>query len=116
MIGDKEKGSNAMQYPLPEKIGVPELLVGREQEFVNFNQWVKGIPRRISKSRVILARHKSSKTAFVQRLFNQSRSTINGWSNRDRANFQVRTMALPRVPTVTITRCLRGAKLRVEFL
>jgi len=60
-----------MQYPLPEKIGVPELLVGREQEFANFDQWVKGIPRRISKSRVILARRKSGKTAFVQRLFNQ---------------------------------------------
>lgn len=60
-----------MQYPLPEKIGVPELLVGREKEFANFDQWVKGIPRRISKSRVILARRKSGKTAFVQRLFNQ---------------------------------------------
>lgn len=60
-----------MQYPLPEKIGVPELLVGREQEFANFDRWVKGIPQRISKSRVILARRKSGKTAFVQRLFNQ---------------------------------------------
>lgn len=61
-----------MQYPLPEKIGVPELLVGREQEFANFDRWVKGIPRRISKSRVILARRKSGKTVFVQRLFNQT--------------------------------------------
>ncbi|MEZ4736319.1 MAG: hypothetical protein R3E79_55240 [Caldilineaceae bacterium] len=60
-----------MQYPLSEKIGMPELLVGREQEFANFDQWVKGIPRRASKSRVILARRKSGKTAFVQRLFNQ---------------------------------------------
>lgn len=60
-----------MQYPLPEKIGVPELLVGREKEFVSFHQWVEGIPRRISKSRVILARRKSGKTVFVQRLFNQ---------------------------------------------
>lgn len=60
-----------MQYPLPEKIGEPELLVGREQEFANFDQWVNGIPRRASKSRVILARRKSGKTAFVQRLFNQ---------------------------------------------
>jgi hypothetical protein len=61
-----------MQYPLAEKIGVPELLVGREQEFANFDQWIKGIPRRISKSRVILARRKSGKTVFVQRLFNQA--------------------------------------------
>jgi hypothetical protein len=60
-----------MQYPLPEKIGVPELLVGREQEFASFDRWVEGIPRRISKSRVILARRKSGKTAFVQRLFNR---------------------------------------------
>jgi hypothetical protein len=47
-----------MQYPLPEKIGVPELLVGREQEFASFDRWVEGIPRRISKSRVILAQRK----------------------------------------------------------
>jgi hypothetical protein len=60
-----------MQYPLPEKIGVPELLVGREEEFASFDRWVEGIPRRISKSRVILARRKSGKTAFVQRLFNR---------------------------------------------
>ncbi|MFN8494853.1 MAG: hypothetical protein U0350_45035 [Caldilineaceae bacterium] len=60
-----------MQYPLPEKIGPPDLLVGREKEFANFQQWVQGIPRRISKSRVILARRKSGKTSFVQRLFNQ---------------------------------------------
>lgn len=60
-----------MQYPLPEKIGVPELLVGREQEFESFGTWARNIARRISKSRVILARRKSGKTAFVQRLFNQ---------------------------------------------
>jgi hypothetical protein len=60
-----------MQYPLPEKIGLPELFVGRDKEFANFNQWVQGIARRVSKSRVILAQRKSGKTAFVQRLFNQ---------------------------------------------
>ena len=60
-----------MQYPLPEKIGVPELLVGREQEFENFGKWLQNIPRRLSKSRVILARRKSGKTVFVQRIFNQ---------------------------------------------
>ena len=60
-----------MQYPLSEKIGVPELLVGREKEFENFGKWLKNIPRRLSKSRVILARRKSGKTVFVQRLFNQ---------------------------------------------
>jgi hypothetical protein len=60
-----------MQYPLREKIGVPELLVGREEEFENFGKWLRNIPRRLSKSRVIMARRKSGKTAFVQRIFNQ---------------------------------------------
>jgi Restriction endonuclease len=60
-----------MQYPLREKIGVPELLVGRVEEFAIFDKWLKGIPRTISQSRVILARRKSGKTAFVQRIFNQ---------------------------------------------
>ncbi len=60
-----------MQYPLIEKIGNPELLVGREKEFNQFNKWLSMIPDRLSKSRVILARRKSGKTAFVQRLFNQ---------------------------------------------
>ncbi len=60
-----------MQYPLTEKIGNPDLLVGRADEFENFGRWLANIPARLSKSRVILARRKSGKTAFVQRLFNQ---------------------------------------------
>lgn len=60
-----------MQYALPEKIGIPELLVGREEEFQNFGKWIANIPRKLSKSRVILARRKSGKTVFVQRLYNQ---------------------------------------------
>ncbi|MEZ4736508.1 MAG: hypothetical protein R3E79_56195 [Caldilineaceae bacterium] len=60
-----------MQYPLKEKIGPPDLLVGRVDEFARFHKWLKGISREISKSRVILARRKSGKTAFVQRLFNE---------------------------------------------
>ncbi|MDM8529905.1 restriction endonuclease [Anaerolineales bacterium HSG25] len=60
-----------MQYPLKEKIGSPELLVGRGKEFKSFNRWLENIPRELSKSRVILARRKSGKTAFVQRIFNQ---------------------------------------------
>jgi len=60
-----------MQYPLKEKIGNPALLVGREEEFDNFGRWLANIPHELSKSRVILARRKSGKTAFVQRLFNQ---------------------------------------------
>ena len=60
-----------MQYPLEEKIGPPDLLVGRAKEFVRFNKWLKFIPRKLSKSWVILARRKSGKTSFVQRIFNQ---------------------------------------------
>jgi hypothetical protein len=60
-----------MQYPLTEKIGEPELFVGRKKEFRQINKWLDNIPKRLSKSRVILARRKSGKTAFVQRIFNQ---------------------------------------------
>jgi hypothetical protein len=60
-----------MQYPLSEKIGDPDLFVGREKEFINFNKWLANIPKRLSQSRAIIARRKSGKTAFVQRLFNQ---------------------------------------------
>lgn len=60
-----------MQYPLTEKIGEPELFVGREKEFRQINKWLANIPKRLSKSRVIIARRKSGKTAFVQRIFNQ---------------------------------------------
>ena len=62
---------DSMQYPLIEQIGDPYLFVGREREFRNFGKWIEKIPRQLSKSRVILARRKSGKTAFVQRLFNQ---------------------------------------------
>jgi hypothetical protein len=60
-----------MQYPLTEKIGNPELLVGREKDFRKFQKWLDRIPDRLAKSRVILARRKSGKTAFVQRIFNK---------------------------------------------
>ena len=60
-----------MEYPLEEKIGPPELLVGRAAEFAEFNLWLKRIEGRLSQSRVILARRKSGKTSFVQRIFNE---------------------------------------------
>ncbi|MBT3387874.1 MAG: hypothetical protein HN417_08075, partial [Desulfobacula sp.] len=60
-----------MQYPLEEKIGNPDLLVGREQEFANFDKWISNMPKKLSKSWAILGRRKSGKTAFVQRLFNK---------------------------------------------
>ena len=60
-----------MQYPLTEKIGDPDLLVGREEDFRLFQKWLDRIPQRLSKSRVILSRRKSGKTVFIQRIFNQ---------------------------------------------
>nr|MDJ0840582.1 hypothetical protein [Acidobacteriota bacterium] len=60
-----------MQFPLAERLGDPGLFVERAAEFTEFHKWIAGIPKRLSKSRVILARKKSGKTAFVQRLFNQ---------------------------------------------
>jgi len=60
-----------MEYPLEEKIGPPDLLVGREAEFTDFEGWAEGIEGRLSQSRVILARRKSGKTSFVQRLYNK---------------------------------------------
>ncbi|MCP4692071.1 MAG: hypothetical protein GY859_28760 [Desulfobacterales bacterium] len=60
-----------MKYPLIEKIGKPELLVGREKECRRFGKWIDNIPEMLSKSRVILARRKSGKTSFVQRIYNR---------------------------------------------
>ncbi|MCP4405157.1 MAG: hypothetical protein GY801_48625, partial [bacterium] len=40
-------------------------------QYPYFGKWLSNIPRKASKSRVILARRKSGKTAFVQRIFNQ---------------------------------------------
>jgi hypothetical protein len=60
-----------MQYPLEEKIGTPDLLIGRTAEFAKFHKWLDNMPKKLSKSWAILGRRKSGKTAFVQRLFNQ---------------------------------------------
>ncbi len=60
-----------MEYPLTEKIGNPDLFVGRKTEFTRINKWLSMIPHRMSKSRVILARRQSGQTVFIQRIFNQ---------------------------------------------
>ncbi|MCP4112504.1 MAG: hypothetical protein GY749_44430 [Desulfobacteraceae bacterium] len=60
-----------MKYPLSESIGPPDLLVGREKEFSLIDNWLERIPKKLGKSRVILARRKSGKTAIVQRIFNR---------------------------------------------
>jgi hypothetical protein len=60
-----------MQYPLPERSGNPDLLTGRKKEFHEYHRWISEIPGMLSRSRVILARRKTGKTACVQRIFNQ---------------------------------------------
>lgn len=45
-----------MQYPLAEKIGNLDLLLGRKREFEQFGKWIAKMPQKISKPRVILAR------------------------------------------------------------
>jgi Cdc6-like AAA superfamily ATPase len=64
-----------MQYPLPETIGDPDLFTGREEELEYLNLWLQRILKRISTSKVILARRKSGKTAILERIFNHL------WSN-----------------------------------
>ena len=67
-----------MQYPLPEIIGDPDLLVGRKKEFALLDKWIGRIPKRAAKSRALLARRKSGKTAIVQRIFNRLWRCENG--------------------------------------
>ncbi len=57
-------------FPLKERIGHPDLYVYRQTQWEDFLNWTRKIPKMVSKSRAILARKKSGKTAFVQRLFN----------------------------------------------
>ncbi len=58
-------------YPLEERIGNRALFVNREAFSNDFNIWLSLIPDKLSKSRALLARKKSGKTAFIQRLFNE---------------------------------------------
>ncbi len=59
-----------MKIYMREKIGYPELFVGREKELKNLLKWTKGIKKEISMSRSILSRRKTGKTALLQRLYN----------------------------------------------
>ncbi len=59
-----------MTYALKERIGDPLIFSGRKKEMTLLLDWASGIPREISKSRALLGRRKSGKTAIMQRLFN----------------------------------------------
>ncbi len=59
-----------LTYALTEKIGDPDLFVGRRSEMARLMNWAAGTKRRISKSMGILSRRKKGKTALLQRFFN----------------------------------------------
>lgn len=59
-----------MEYPAKERIGKPELFVGRKKELAYFLSWIDGIKLEKSKSTAILARRKMGKTALMERLYN----------------------------------------------
>ncbi|MBT3388201.1 MAG: hypothetical protein HN417_09735, partial [Desulfobacula sp.] len=58
------------KYALKERIGQPSLFCGREREMKLLLNWAEKIPKEISKSRALVGRRKSGKTAIMQRLFN----------------------------------------------
>ncbi len=59
-----------MIYVLKERIGHPALFCGRTREMTLLLDWTEKIPKELAKSRVLLGRRKSGKTAVMQRLFN----------------------------------------------
>ncbi|KPA17824.1 ATPase domain protein, prokaryote domain protein, partial [Candidatus Magnetomorum sp. HK-1] len=59
-----------MQNFLKEKIGNPALFTGRKKELNNLLHWVDGIKTETSKSKAIISRRKTGKSAVMQRLFN----------------------------------------------
>ncbi|RKZ45396.1 MAG: hypothetical protein DRR16_23000 [Candidatus Parabeggiatoa sp. nov. 3] len=59
-----------MIYALEEHIGEPVLFCGRQKEMALLTDWANMIPKKLAKSRVLLGRRKSGKTALMQRLFN----------------------------------------------
>ncbi|MCP4109986.1 MAG: hypothetical protein GY749_31435 [Desulfobacteraceae bacterium] len=59
-----------MIFVLEERIGDPSLFCGRKQEMKLLLNWADRIPRKLAKSRALLGRRKSGKTAVMQRLFN----------------------------------------------
>jgi len=65
------KMPNKIEYALPEKIGNPDLFVGRKEEFDFFlGDWYMTLEGGFAQNQAILSRRKKGKTAFMQRLFN----------------------------------------------
>jgi hypothetical protein len=59
-----------MDYALEERIGNPDLFIGRKEELAYFLKWINDVKEKKSHSTAILARRKMGKTALMERLFN----------------------------------------------
>jgi hypothetical protein len=57
-------------YALEERIGNPDLFVGRKKEINYLNKWLAELPEKLSQSTAILSRRKKGKTAIVERFYN----------------------------------------------
>ncbi len=59
-----------MNYAKKERIGNPELFIGRKEDMAFFLNWINNIKKEMSRSTAILARRKIGKTAILERLYN----------------------------------------------
>ncbi|MCP4215617.1 MAG: hypothetical protein GY765_13265 [bacterium] len=59
-----------MDYVLKERIGKPDLFVGRKEDLTFFLKWIESIKNEDSHSTALMARRKMGKTAVLERLFN----------------------------------------------
>ncbi|MCP4152966.1 MAG: hypothetical protein GY757_34860 [bacterium] len=59
-----------MEYALKERIGKPDLFIGRKKELTYFLKWIENTKHERSQSTAMLARRKMGKTAIMERLFN----------------------------------------------
>jgi len=67
-----------MEYAKKERIGNPDLFIGRKTEMEYFLKWIDEIKKMNSQSSAILARRKMGKTAMMERLFNITFHKNNG--------------------------------------
>ena len=67
-----------MIYALEERIGDPSLFCGRKQEMELLLNWIDRIKNKRAKSKALLGRRKSGKSAIMERLFNVL------WNRNDR--------------------------------
>ncbi len=67
-----------MNYAKEERIGNPELFIGRRENLAFFLNWINNIKKKTSRSTAILARRKMGKTAILERLYNITFDNNNG--------------------------------------